>query len=102
MNKKPCENCRTYGVQFDDALAQTSKTAQSWLESQIRHLVVGHDAEPAEAEQLIKSNLGYMAGYYNDATAKKIFELFNAVHPIFGTATYFNNMKPERVKGKKS
>lgn len=33
---------------------------------------------------VVRSNIGYAAGYYDAATAKKIFDLFDCRHPIFG------------------
>ncbi len=35
--------------------------------------------------EIAKSNLGYMAGYYDSKTARKIWKLFECAHPIFGT-----------------
>ena len=31
-----------------------------------------------------ESNIGYLAGYYDRETARKIWDWFNCSHPIFG------------------
>ena len=36
------------------------------------------------AEQCAKRNFGYFAGYYNDDVRKKVYNYFEAVHPVFG------------------
>jgi hypothetical protein len=37
-----------------------------------------------DAEQMERDNLGYFAGYYDQATGDRVFELFGAEHPIYG------------------
>lgn len=32
-----------------------------------------------------RDNIGYLAGYYNNADKHRIFKWFDVVHPIFGT-----------------
>ena len=36
------------------------------------------------AEQCAKNNFGYFAGYYGDDVRKKVYDYFEAVHPVFG------------------
>ena len=36
------------------------------------------------AEQCAKKNFGYYAGYYGDDVRKKVYDYFEAVHPVFG------------------
>lgn len=40
---------------------------------------------PKFAEDLLRKNIGYMAGYLDHKTADRIFRLFKTEHPIFGT-----------------
>ena len=42
----------------------------------------GGSADSHRAMQL--SNVGYFAGYYDSATAKRVLEWLGATHPIFG------------------
>ncbi len=37
-----------------------------------------------DAERLVRENLGYFAGYYDDETRARVEKLYNCVHPIFG------------------
>jgi len=37
-----------------------------------------------KAEELVKSNLGYYAGYYDAETRERVEDLFDCEHPIFG------------------
>ena len=37
-----------------------------------------------KAESIQKQNLGYYAGYYDDATRERVEKLFMCAHPIFG------------------
>ena len=38
-----------------------------------------------EIERIIRNNLGYYAGYYNDETRARVERLFKCSHPIFGS-----------------
>lgn len=88
----------TYGEQFDAAMkCQTVAEAETWLRAEVTRYCEEFGGEPAEAERIIKTNLGYMAGYYNHETAQKVQRLFGAAHPIFGTATYHQDVSPEKA-----
>ena len=58
--------------------------ATAWLESEVAQYKADFGIEPEEALHIIKVNIGYMAGYYDEATGEKIYRLFGAAHPIFG------------------
>ncbi len=90
--------CGTYREQFESALkCESSEQAELWMEKEVQHYVEHHEKQPSEAMNIIKVNLGYMAGYYDDAVAKKIHRLFNAVHPIFGTSSYHRDISGEEA-----
>lgn len=40
--------------------------------------------EKIAAPDVVRKNIGYCTGYYDRETAKKIFEIFDVRHPIFG------------------
>lgn len=46
------------------------------------------DEEPRDdgmtAEEIVNTNLGYFAGYYDDETRSRIEDLFICSHPVFG------------------
>jgi hypothetical protein len=89
---------KTYGEQFKEALACNSKEqADKWFADEILRYEREFGKSAAEATNIIHANLGYMAGYYDDATAKKIAELFGANHPIFGGSDYHNTTSPEKA-----
>ncbi len=102
---------KTYGEQFKEALAcRNTAEADFWLEGEIDVVVADWNAKGdadyrrksdfakrLKAKETILNNLGYMAGYYDSATAKKISELFGAKHPIFGTDSYFEDVTPEQA-----
>ena len=94
----PEYKCQTYGEQFKSALAcETTEQAEEWMEAEVRHFVDFHGETPQGAVKIIKHNIGYMAGYYDNTTVQKIHRLFNAVHPIFGTAMSHADVGPERA-----
>ena len=79
---------QTYKEQFDTAMACKDKQeAADWLGKEIAYHVKEFGQKPEEAERVIKTNLGYMAGYYGKEEAQKVKDLFGAVHPIFGDTT---------------
>lgn len=67
------------------------------MEKEIQRHVNDHGQSPEEARNIISQNLGYFAGYYDDATAKKIDRLFGATHPIFGGSDYHTTVSAEEA-----
>jgi predicted NAD/FAD-dependent oxidoreductase len=89
---------KTYREQFDEAMrCQTKEEANAWMAREIEEYKTQHGKDAAEAEYIIKSNLGYMAGYCDHKAAQKVQRLFGAVHPVFGTADYHQTMTPEEA-----
>lgn len=88
----------TYAEEFESALKCTTKAeADIWLAQNIAWRGEAFGQSPVEAERVVKANLGYMAGYYNAETAKKIDALFGAGHPIFGGSDYFATVSPKQA-----
>jgi hypothetical protein len=88
----------TYREQFDSAMKCRDKAeATAWLEAEVARYVAEYKQESKQARSVILANLGYMAGYYDSATAKKVHELFGATHPIFGSSDYFETVSPEQM-----
>lgn len=83
---------KTMAEQFAEAMAcRNREEADAWLEQeaqaliQIPHFPAVADPQVA-AKGIIRANLGYYTGYYNDpAVWEQIYELFDAEHPYFGT-----------------
>ena len=78
----------TYGDIYGPAMELTTKEeADDWWESAVENMVSRCDKSREEAEDMVGQNLGYWTGYYDTATAQRVFELFahrNVSHPIFG------------------
>jgi len=76
----------TYQEMFDSAMKCTTKEeADAWMDAEVSRRVSDEPSVPdSEARDVIKSNLGYMAGYYDDSVRDKVRDLFGALHPIFG------------------
>ena len=78
----------TYGDIYGPAMSLTTKEeADDWWESAVENLMSRWDKSREETEEVVGQNLGYRTGYYDAATAQKVFALFahrNVSHPIFG------------------
>jgi len=58
--------------------------AAEYFEACVEHTMRFGPAR-AKAEVIERANLGYYAGYYDTETAQRVYHLFGAAHPIFGT-----------------
>ncbi len=69
---------------YETAMEMTDQaTADAYFAECVRHCM-SHGRTQAEAENIERSNLGYYAGYYSDATRERVERLFRCAHPIFG------------------
>lgn len=80
---EPLTNAQVLGpaMQITDAA-----DAQNYLAAYEAYMVRRWDTAPDEAHSIALSNLGYYAGYYSPETRDRVYALFNAAHPIFGTS----------------
>ena len=79
----------TYGEALSPAMSITDqKDADQYFEDYVKYTQKYLDEKPDEdgktAEEIVRINLGYYAGYCSDDTRKRIEKLFNCSHPIFG------------------
>ena len=79
----------TYGECLCPAMEITDKAeAQRYLTDYIAFIQTHLDKNPSPegktATQIALINIGYFAGYYDSATARRVNELFETTHPIFG------------------
>ena len=83
---------KNYGELYGPAMkAETQEEADQMYADLVEYqlLACAADGKPVdrvEAERIVKINLGYYAGYYSLATAKRVNRLFKTTHPIFGDA----------------
>ena len=66
---------------------KNKKEAMQYKRDYIAYIQADLDKNPNEltAEQIANSNLGYFAGYYSNEVRKRVEELFECAHPIFGS-----------------
>ena len=79
----------TYGECLKPAMEITDiENAKQYLNYYVDYIQKHLDKEPINDEmttlEIAKSNLGYFAGYYDSKVVKRVNELFNTKHPIFG------------------
>jgi len=68
------------------ATIETKEEAEEYKACLIEYYMTEYGKSHDEAVRVAKTNIGYWAGYYDEATAKRIWELFNTKHPVFGTS----------------
>lgn len=75
----------TFGEKYGPAMdVQTQEEAAAYFEECVQH-TMSHGKDRAEAERIERINIGYWTGYYDNATAARVQQLFGVGHPIFGT-----------------
>jgi len=83
------DEVRSVDEQFKQALScRTRAEADIWFEKEVAKMQQECSLSYFEASSTLRDNLGYMAGYYDPDVAKKVFELFGAVHPVFRCVDY--------------
>lgn len=74
----------TLSEKYDPAMKITDQAeADAYFEELVKHCML-LDKTMEEAEKIERSNLGYYAGYCDDATRERVERLFSCEHPIFG------------------
>ncbi len=87
MNEKIVLNEEiTIGDKYGPAMEITDEDeAKIYFEACVEHMMErGNTRE--EAIKIEKSNIGYYAGYYDNKTAARVYQLFKCSHPVFGGA----------------
>jgi hypothetical protein len=75
----------TIGDKYGPAMEITDQAqADAYLERCVAH-TMSWGRTRNEAEKIERSNLGYYAGYYSDATRERVERLFRCAHPVFGS-----------------
>ena len=77
----------TTGELYTPAMSITDpEEATDYFEALVNWHVEEWDKPRDEAIQIVKSNLGYWAGYFSPETRERVEELFDCAHPVFGKA----------------
>ena len=50
-----------------------------------------------ETERMMRSNLGYWAGYYSSETRERVERLYKCSHPVFGSIAQHGEPTPEEA-----
>jgi hypothetical protein len=75
----------TIGELYTPAMSiKTKEEAKEYLDALIEYTMAMNGVKLEDAIRIEKSNLGYYAGYYDNETIKRVQELFDCQHPIFG------------------
>lgn len=72
---------------MDIATRRDLDEAAEYVRQYTIHLMRDHSADEERATHVIRTNLGYYAGYYDRETQDAVYEVFGAPHPFFGTQT---------------
>lgn len=78
---------KTIGEIFDTALdlaKNDTYEAGVFYNAYIDYVRDANGSTREEAEKIVKSNLGYFAGYYDSKTCDLIYKVYCTEHPVFG------------------
>lgn len=75
----------TYGDLYDPAMkVQTKEEADAYFKK-LQDLQSANGVPPEISEMIIKTNLGYWAGYGDEERRERVERLYECEHPIFGS-----------------
>ena len=73
--------------------AQTVEEADAFVKKVLAENHIG-TKDWAEKERILRSNIAYFAGYYDQETRERIERVFKTAHPIFGSAAANGELDP--------
>ena len=87
----------TIGDKYGPAMTITEQSdADAYFEMCVEH-TMSFGRSRTEAESIERQNLGYYAGYYDDATRARVERLYRCSHPIFGKISENGPPSPEEA-----
>ena len=87
----------TIGDKYKPAMEITNQArADEYFEICVQH-TISFGRSRIEAETIERSNLGYFAGYYDNATRLRVERLFKCAHPVLGSITENGTPTPEEA-----
>ena len=88
----------TYGEKYDPAMKITDQAeADRYFNECVEHTMRMRPTDRADAERIERSNLGYWAGYCDNATRERVERLFRCAHPFFGAIAENGQPTPEEA-----
>jgi hypothetical protein len=91
---------KTYGELYEPAVAaQTPEEAKQHWEKLVQYVIDHNDSilDRTEAEKVVKTNLGYFAGYHDNSTRERVERLYDCAHPVFGKIAQNGPPSPEEA-----
>lgn len=64
--------------------AKTAEDMQILFEAMLLKICAEHGGNPDKWRAVQLSNVGYVAGYYDNATMRRVRDWLCATHPVFG------------------
>ena len=82
---------------MEEALAiKNQKQADIWFKGEVDAMKkVNPTWDIEKCSNVVRSNLGYMAGYYDKKASIHVNKFFGAGHPIFGGPGYWDSVTAE-------
>jgi len=92
---------KTYDEAMREALAiKTQEEADIWFKEEVKFMKEHNPHwDLGECANVVRQNLGYMAGYYDKSASEHVQKFFGADHPLFGKPDYWDNVSPEQAFG---
>ena len=85
-------------LSYETAMQITSQAeADEFFEHLVDSMVEISGKTKKEQIKIQRNNLGYFAGYYDDATRIRVEKLFKCSHPIFGSIEKNGAPTPEQA-----
>ena len=87
----------TWAQKYDPAMQiRDQAEADAYFEACVEHCMRAGKTRH-EAEAIERSNLGYWAGYYDNATRERVERLYACAHPVFGPIAEVAPPTPEEA-----
>lgn len=78
----------TAGELYRPAMEITEQTYADRYFADLMDFMALHGKVGGVAEGILKQNLGYWAGYYDNETRQRVERLFKCAHPVFGSVEH--------------
>lgn len=79
-------------------LIEDQAEADAWIEKVLSENMEQHpEMDREKAERVLRSNIGYWAGYSDAETRERVERLFKCEHPVFGPIAKQGQVTPEQA-----
>lgn len=63
---------------------EDSPDAKEYFDALVDQLLKDESINRQDAVEIVKSNIGYYAGYFSNEARQKVWDVYGSSHPIFG------------------